>query len=85
MNTPGFTAMSAELATGKAPMAHVARITIQGGFFGSAATGDNFGFIAQQIDKLKIGAPIFTLAPGPSSPADNFLIPFTDDVHLLEP
>jgi hypothetical protein len=65
-------------------IARIASITIKGEVSGSLAADDNFGFVAQQIDKLKIGGRTFTLTPGPSSPADNFLLPFTDDVHLLE-
>lgn len=65
-------------------VARIASITIRGDVSGSLVAGDNFGFVAEQIDKLKIGARTFTLAPGKSSPADNFLIPFTNDVRLLE-
>jgi hypothetical protein len=65
-------------------IARIASITIKGDATGSFAASDNFGFVAQQIDKLKIGARTFALALGPSSPTDNFLLAFTDDVHLLE-
>jgi hypothetical protein len=65
-------------------IARIASIAIKGSVSGSLPVGDNFGFVAQQIDKLKIGARTFTLTPGASSPADNILLPFTDDVHLLE-
>jgi hypothetical protein len=63
-------------------IARIARITIKGDVNGSIVTGDNFGFVAQQIDKLRIGPRVFALTPGPSN--DNVAVPFTDDVHLLE-
>jgi hypothetical protein len=65
-------------------IARIAKISIKGDVGGSFAPGDHFGFVAQQIDKLKIGTQTFTLAPGPSSPADKILIPFTNDVRLVE-
>jgi hypothetical protein len=74
------------LQTGGAPalIARIASVIISGDVTGSITAADNFGFVAQQIDKLKIGARTFVLAPGPSSASDNILIPSTDDVHLLE-
>jgi hypothetical protein len=65
-------------------IARIASVLINGDVVGSITAADNFGFVAQQIDKLKIGPRTFLLAPGPSSASDNILIPSTDDVHLLE-
>jgi hypothetical protein len=63
-------------------IARIASITIKGDATGSLIAGDHFGFVAQQIDKLKIGSRIFALSAGPSN--DDFAIPFTDDLRLLE-
>ena len=83
--TLGFGVGDALQATGNtALIARIASITIRGDVSGSRAAGDNFGFVAEQIDKLRIGSRTITLVPGPSNPADNFLISLTDDVHLLE-
>lgn len=63
-------------------VARIASITIRGDASGSLAAGDNFGFVAQQIDKLRIGSHVFSPTPGPSN--DNLAMPFAPDVHLLE-
>jgi hypothetical protein len=65
-------------------IARIASITIKGDVRGSFPAGDHFGFVAEQIDKLKIGARTFLLTAGPSSAEDNILVPFTSDVHLHE-
>jgi hypothetical protein len=68
---------------GNTPLiARIASITIKGSVTGSLAAGDNFGFVAQQIDKLVIAGRSIALTAGPSN--NNVLIAFTDDVHLLE-
>jgi hypothetical protein len=64
-------------------IARIASITIKGEVRGSFPAGDHFGFVAQQIDKLKIGARTFVLT-GPGTAADNILVPFTNDVRLHE-
>jgi hypothetical protein len=63
-------------------VARIASITIKGDASGSLIAGDHFGFVAQQIDKLRIGSRVFVLDVGPSN--DSFAIPFTDDLRLLE-
>jgi hypothetical protein len=51
---------------------------------GTGSTGDYFGFVAEQIGKVMIGGRAFPLTLGSSSPTDNFPIPPTDDVRVLE-
>ena len=63
-------------------VARIASITIKRGVLGSSAAGDHFGFVAQQIDKLKIGSRAISLTAGPSN--DDVAIGTTDDVRLLE-
>jgi hypothetical protein len=80
---PGFGIGDTVQAVGNTPLiARIASITIKGDIFGSLAAGDHFGFVAQQIGKLKIGPRLLTLNAGPSN--DSVPIPFTDDVRLLE-
>jgi uncharacterized repeat protein (TIGR01451 family) len=63
-------------------IARIASITIKGEVIGSFDSGDNFGFVSQQIDKVKIQGRNIPLTAGPSN--DNVLLPFTNDVHVLE-
>lgn len=63
-------------------ISRIASITIKGVVAGTAAAADNFGFVAQQIDFVKIGGRTAMLTTGPSN--NNILLPFTDDVHILE-
>jgi hypothetical protein len=63
-------------------IARIASITIKGNVIGTLDAADNFGFVAQQIDKVKFGGRTISLTAGPSN--DNILLPFTDDVHILE-
>jgi uncharacterized repeat protein (TIGR01451 family) len=63
-------------------IARIASITIKGEVLGSFDSTDNFGFVSQQIDKVKIQGRNIPLTAGPSN--DNVLLPFTDDVHILE-
>jgi hypothetical protein len=80
---PGFGVDDTLQTVGDTPLiARIASITIKGSVSGSLAAGDNFGFVAQQIDRLAIAGRSVALNAGPSN--DNVLIAFTDDVHLLE-
>lgn len=63
-------------------VARIASITISGDVTGSATVGDQFGFVAQQIDKLSIGGRAALLTTGKSNNA--FPIAFTTDVAVLE-
>jgi hypothetical protein len=80
---PGFGVGDTLQSVGDTPLiARIASVTIKGSVTGSLAAGDNFGFVAQQIDKLTISGRSIALTAGPSN--DNVLVAFTDDVHLLE-
>jgi hypothetical protein len=63
----------------------IGRITIAGQVFGtpkSLAAGDRFGFVAEQIGALKIGAAAFTLKAAPNT--DGLLLGRTGDIALHE-
>lgn len=49
---------------------------------GPLIAGAHFGFVARQIDKLRIGSGTLALTAGPTE--DSFAIPFTNDLRLLE-
>ncbi len=50
---------------GASPLiARIASIVITGGVFGTPGGGDHFGFVAEQIDKLKIDGIVQRLTPG---------------------
>jgi hypothetical protein len=63
-------------------VSRIASITIRGDVTGSASTGDQFGFVAQQIDRLSVGGRTAFLTTGKSN--DGFFFDHTDDVALLE-
>jgi hypothetical protein len=80
---PGFgVGDSLQVSDDTALIARIASITIKGNVIGTLDAADNFGFVAQQIDKVKFGGRTISLTAGPSN--DNVLLPFTDDVHILE-
>ena len=41
----------------------IASITIAGQVLGTAAAGDNFGFVAQQIGSVQVGGTVIPLTP----------------------
>jgi hypothetical protein len=63
-------------------IARIKSIVIGGHVAGSPIAGDHFGFVAQQIDKLKIAGQSVSMVPGPSN--NIVIIPSTTDVQLLE-
>jgi hypothetical protein len=63
-------------------IARIASIAIKGGVTGSLASGDHFGFVAEEIGTVKIGGRALPLTDDASN--DNVLIRFTDDVRVLE-
>jgi len=80
---PGF-GLGDTLQPGGSPtvIARIASIAIKGDVTGSLVTGDHFGFVAEQIDSVKIGGRSTKLTDDASN--DNVLISFTDDVRVLE-
>lgn len=52
----------------------IASITITGQAFGTPATGDSFGIVAEQINAAKIGAATLKLDKGQRDPGDRFAI-----------
>jgi hypothetical protein len=63
-------------------IARLAGIMIKGSVTGSLSAGDHFGFVAEQIDSVKISGRLLPLTDGPSN--NNGLVQFTDDVRVLE-
>jgi len=51
-------------------VSQIASITIKGQAFGTAAPGDHFGVVAEQIIAAKVGGTKFALTKGPRSPGD---------------
>jgi autotransporter-associated beta strand protein len=52
----------------------IANILIKGQALGTAASNDNFGIVAEQILKAKIGSVVFKLNPGERDAADAFAL-----------
>lgn len=63
-------------------IARIASIVIGGTVVGSTQGGDHFGFVAQQIEKVRIGSQGVALNAGQSN--DNVLVQGTTDVRVLE-
>ena len=61
-------------------ISHIASIVIGGTLEGSANPSSNFGFVAQQVDALKIGGKTFTLNVGHSN--DNFQLGLNSDANV---
>lgn len=61
--------------------ARIASIQIKGAIGGGGLPNESYGFVAQQIDSLKIAGKTITLDP---MAKDNFLIYPTGNVHVLE-
>jgi hypothetical protein len=63
-------------------VSRIASVTIKGFVFGTGATGDHFGFTAQQIGSFKAGGIKLSLTEATDAPFQLALI--TDDVRLRE-
>lgn len=55
-------------------VSQIASITIKGQAFGSAASGDSFGIVAEQIGKALVGKVKLPFQKGPGTPNDAFFI-----------
>jgi hypothetical protein len=71
------------------PISRIASIVIGGAIQGTLVIGDHFGFVAQEIAKLKVNGVSLHLTPGPGNddPLANdplFLLGTTGDVRLRE-
>jgi hypothetical protein len=73
---------SLQVSNDTALVARIASITIKGNVVGTFDATDNFGFVSQQIDKVKLGGRSISLTTGPTN--DNVLLPLTNDIHILE-
>jgi hypothetical protein len=71
---------SLQTTNNTALVARIASIQISGVVSDAQASTANFGFVAQQIVKLKIEGRSIPLTPA----KDSFTLPFTDGVHVLE-
>lgn len=63
-------------------IAQIAKIQIKGDVVGTLGTGDNYGFVSQQIGQLKISSRDVPLLAGANN--DNLLFIRTNDLRLLE-
>jgi hypothetical protein len=63
-------------------IARIAGIAIKGTVTGSLVGNDHFGFVAEEIVSMKFANRALPLTAGPSN--DNILLPFTNDVRVLE-
>ena len=55
------------LAGGDATIAAIARINIKGAVAGTAAAGDHFGFVAEELGTVKIAGALLPLQIGPQN------------------
>jgi hypothetical protein len=62
----------------------IASIAIKGAAFGTIATGDHFGFVAEEIGKLRIGATTFPLERGAHNDTAGFAIGPSHDLFVRE-
>lgn len=74
-----------DLAGGGAKVvAKIASILIKGGVEGTAAPGDGFGLVAEEIGSLRIGKTRVLLKAGPGNNPTPILLGGTDDVRVRE-
>jgi hypothetical protein len=62
----------------------IASIAIKGAAFGTIPTGDHFGFVAEEIGKLRIGATTFPLERGAHNDTAGFAIGSSHDLFVRE-
>jgi hypothetical protein len=62
----------------------IASIAIKGAAFGTIAAGDHFGFVAEEIGKLRIGATTFPLERGAHNDTAGFAIGPSHDLIVRE-
>lgn len=63
-------------------LSRIGKIIIKGAVYGTVTSGDNYGFVAEQVNLLKVGDTLFPLEAGPHN--DNFFVGLTDDIRVLE-
>ena len=70
---------------GFASPSRIASIIVRGQLLGTAAAGDQFGFVAEEIDRFKVGgADIILFTPGANNDLAIFTFGPDDDVALHE-
>jgi hypothetical protein len=62
----------------------IATIAIKGAAFGTIPTGDHFGFVAEEIGRLRIGATTFPLERGAHNDLAGFAIGSSHDLFVRE-
>ncbi len=62
----------------------IASITIKGAAYGTVGGVDGFGFVAQQIGKVKVGLGTYPLTSGKSNDTTPILVGPTGDLRILE-
>ena len=73
------------VAGGTGINSRIASILIRGTALGSLFVGgDHFGFVAQEIGSLKIGATTIPLTAGPGNDLAGLLVGLSDDLRVRE-
>jgi hypothetical protein len=62
----------------------IASIVIKGQALGTGTDGDHYGFVAEQIGILKVGARTYDLQPGPNNDVPGFAVGSTGDLGVRE-
>jgi hypothetical protein len=76
----GDAVMSGPGVTNGSGTSRIGPIVIGGDVLGTSAAGDHYGFVAQQIDGLRVGGRTYRL----TATADDLAVGLTGDVRLLE-
>ena len=72
------------VAGGNAVVARIASITVKGSVLGSAAPGDHFGIVSEELGSLKISGALIALAIGASNDLAGITIDTADEVRARE-
>jgi hypothetical protein len=78
------TATNTPIPTNGPILARIASIVIKGAATGSTATGDHFGFVAEEIGAFKVGGVKTTLHKGARNDLNGVPIGASDDLTVRE-
>jgi len=86
---PGFdflfgTGDDSSFSGGSSTISRIAKITIKGSVFGTDTLNDHFGFVAEELGKLKIAGSRIPLTPGAHNDVEGTLLGATGDVRARE-
>lgn len=69
---------------GNGAVARIARITIKGSVFGTDLADDHFGFVAEELGKLKIAGELVPLTSGPRNDVEGIALGANGDLRARE-